>query len=116
MRRHTCLVVAALLLLAAALLRADPTEKPPDYPKPAATTPDEPMAERLSLPKAGEYLDAVAVNWTRERKCGTCHTNYPYLMARPLVEGPAPALTEVRNFFEDRVANWETAKPRWDTE
>jgi squalene-hopene/tetraprenyl-beta-curcumene cyclase len=25
-------------------------------------------------------------------------------------------MTEIRKFFEDRAANWETAKPRWDTE
>jgi squalene-hopene/tetraprenyl-beta-curcumene cyclase len=25
-------------------------------------------------------------------------------------------LKEVRRFFEDRVANWEKAKPHWDTE
>jgi squalene-hopene/tetraprenyl-beta-curcumene cyclase len=91
-------------------------EKSPVYPQPAPTTADEPKAEKLSLQKAGEYLDGVAVNWTRERKCGTCHTNFPYVMARSALPGPAPALAEVRSFFEDRVANWETAKPRSDTE
>jgi squalene-hopene/tetraprenyl-beta-curcumene cyclase len=38
-------------------------------------------------------------------------------MARPaLQEMPAPALTKVRAFFEGRAANWDRAKPRWDTE
>jgi squalene-hopene/tetraprenyl-beta-curcumene cyclase len=38
-------------------------------------------------------------------------------MARPLLKDhSSPAVTEIRRFFEDRAANWETAKPRWDTE
>jgi squalene-hopene/tetraprenyl-beta-curcumene cyclase len=42
-------------------------------------------------------------------------------MARPaLKEADAPAMAEVRRFFEDRVAHWddddEAAKPRWDAE
>ncbi len=84
---------------------------------PAPNSPDEPLAKELSLPRAAEFLDAVAVTWTRERKCGTCHTNYAYLFARPALRGLAsPALAEVRGFFEDRASNWETAKPKWDTE
>src|SRR5438132_667384 len=82
-------------------------------PEPAA----EPRAEKLSLRRSGEYLDKVSLAWTEKRKCGSCHTNYPYLMARPaLKEAATPALTEVRKFFEDRAANWDKAKPRWDTE
>jgi squalene-hopene/tetraprenyl-beta-curcumene cyclase len=108
--------VGLLFGLAAPPTRAE--DKPPDYPKPEQTSPDEPRAAKLSLAKAGEYLDGVAVNWTRERKCGTCHTNYPYLMGRPACGGPAPGLEEVRKFFEERVAGWDTdkGKPRWDTE
>jgi squalene-hopene/tetraprenyl-beta-curcumene cyclase len=57
------------------------------------------------------------VTWTRERKCGTCHTNYAYLLARPALRvGPDEPQAEVRKFFEGRAAHWETAKPRWDTE
>ena len=37
----------------------------------------------MSLKRSAEFLDTVAVQWTRQRKCGTCHTNYPYLAARP---------------------------------
>jgi squalene-hopene/tetraprenyl-beta-curcumene cyclase len=87
-------------------------------PRPA---PDEPRAGRLSLPRAGAYLDRVALDWTRERKCGTCHTNINYMMARPaLAAGDGAAMAEVRGFFEGRVAGWDGdargAKPRWDTE
>ena len=88
------------------------------YPR---TSPQEPLARALSLKKSAELLDAVAVDWTRQRKCGTCHTNYPYLMARPaLKEFSSPAMAEVRGFFENRVAHWDDrdkgSKPRWDTE
>lgn len=85
--------------------------------KPEPNRPNEPLAERFSYRKAAEFLDATSVHWTQTRKCGTCHTNYPYLMARPLMEDPdGPAMTKVRDFFRDRAANWDTKKPRWDTE
>src|SRR5262249_13277495 len=51
------------------------------------------------------------------RKCGTCHTNYPYLLARPFVtRGELNSLNTIRAFFEDRATYWDTQKPRWDTE
>jgi squalene-hopene/tetraprenyl-beta-curcumene cyclase len=89
--------------------------------KPAPNSPDEPLAPVASMSRAAVFLDQVALSWTRQRKCGTCHTNYPYLAARPLLKQPqAPAMVEVRRFFEDRVAHWDdadkTAKPRWDAE
>jgi squalene-hopene/tetraprenyl-beta-curcumene cyclase len=95
--------------------------KPEAFPKPAVNSPDEPLAKQWSLAKSGEFLDQASVTWTNQRKCGTCHTNYPYLMARPaLGDASAPGLVMVRKFFEDRVAGWDKpeqgAKPRWDTE
>ncbi|MBY0524332.1 MAG: terpene cyclase/mutase family protein [Gemmataceae bacterium] len=93
--------------------------KPVDLPKPKPNSADEPMAPKLSLAKSAEFLDAVNVNWTSDKKCGTCHTNYPYLMARPVLkEGAMAGHDEVRKFFEERIAGWETdkGKPRWDTE
>jgi squalene-hopene/tetraprenyl-beta-curcumene cyclase len=84
---------------------------------------NEPVAAKLSAARAAEFLDSVGVHWTRERKCGTCHTNVPYVMARPaLIEKgkTAPGYEEVRKFFEDRVANWDSGRtgtaPRWDAE
>jgi squalene-hopene/tetraprenyl-beta-curcumene cyclase len=82
---------------------------------------DEPVAQAYSKEKAAEFLDGVAVSWTRQRKCGTCHTNYNYMLARPaLGDSSNPAMGEIRAFFEGRVAHWDDkeagAKPRWDTE
>src|SRR6516225_890081 len=87
---------------------------------PAPNAPDEPMAGELSLARSAEFLDAVALDWTRKRQCGTCHTNYAYLIARPALGAlKSPAMDEIRSFFEGRVAHWddatEGAKPRWDT-
>ena len=84
-------------------------------------SPEEPLRAVASLADAAVFLDTVAVDWTRQRKCGTCHTNYPYLVARPVVAEPVtPAMAEIRGFFEERVAHWDDAdkgaKPRWDAE
>jgi squalene-hopene/tetraprenyl-beta-curcumene cyclase len=73
------------------------------------------------MARAAAFLDDVSLRWTRQHQCGTCHTNYPYLMARPALKGAdTPAMGEVRRFFEERVAHWddeeEEARPRWDTE
>lgn len=100
----------ALLLLA---LFASPALAA-DFPKPAPTTGDEPVAATFSAAKAAEYLDGVGVNWTRERKCITCHTNMPYLMARPLLKGDE-GWKEVRTFLEKDVESWSNGgKPRGD--
>jgi squalene-hopene/tetraprenyl-beta-curcumene cyclase len=89
--------------------------------EPTPNTADEPLAKEFSLARAAAYLDASSLWWTGTKKCGTCHTNYPYLMARPLLtEVPLTAHHQVRAFFENRVAHWDdldnAAKPRFDTE
>jgi len=92
----------ALLLIAA----------PIDIPRPAPTRPDEPLARQFSAAKAAEYLDGVGVGWTRDRKCITCHTNMPYLTARPLLPGDL-GWKEVRAFLEKDVLSWSNGgKPR----
>jgi squalene-hopene/tetraprenyl-beta-curcumene cyclase len=68
-----------------------------------------------------QFLDAAAANWTQARQCGTCHTNFPYLIARPSAgEAAGPAQAFVREFFERRVAGWDGkergARPRNPTE
>ena len=84
---------------------------------PTPNRPDEPIAAKLSLANAADFLDRVSLSWTEQRKCGTCHTNYPYLLARPALRNYAgSAARKVREFFEERAANWDTNKPRWDTE
>lgn len=113
-RRSGRLVSFSLLVLAlpARLVAADA--------KPAPNRPDEPVAKQLSLVKSAAFLDSVALAWTKERNCGTCHTNYPYLMARSFLKGPSAAHDEIHQFFVRRATNWDRGgkddKPRWDTE
>ena len=78
---------------------------------------DEPPAKAFSLDGAVRFLDSAALTWQKERKCFTCHTNYAYLYARPLVSSEAPAHAEVRRFAEELVeARWPKQGPRWDAE
>jgi squalene-hopene/tetraprenyl-beta-curcumene cyclase len=80
----------------------------------------EPRAATYSQAKAAAFLDRAAVHWTQGRKCATCHTNVPYLMARPALRERSRGEALVRGFLEGRAAGWDRpawgAKPRWDTE
>ncbi len=118
-------VVAAVLILGGLTLAGawslEPALAGSKVEPPSRNSPDEPIAASPSLARAAEFLDAVALDWTRTRQCGTCHTNYAYLMARPaLREFEGTAMAEIRQFFEGRVAHWDDAnpssRPRWDTE
>jgi squalene-hopene/tetraprenyl-beta-curcumene cyclase len=88
----------------------------------APASPDEPKARTLSMERAAGFLDEVALDWTRERRCGTCHTNYAYMLARPSLRevGSPGASKEIRDYFESRVEHWDdaakAAKPRWNAE
>jgi len=96
------LAIAALSVVAA------------DFPTPVPTKSDEPIAKVFSAAKAAEYLDGVGVNWTRDRQCITCHTNMPFLTARPLLQGDE-GWKEVRAFLEKDVESWSKGeKPRGD--
>jgi squalene-hopene/tetraprenyl-beta-curcumene cyclase len=106
-------VLTGVLLLAPLGLRGgEPSApKPPDLPKPAATKADEPLAKKLSLARSAEFLDQVAVQWVRSHNCASCHTSYPFLMARPLLgDAKAPALVWFRQYLEARVAGWDRGK------
>lgn len=84
-----------------------------EIPKPTATKGDEAVSKAFSAEKAGDYLDGVGINWTRDRQCITCHTNMPYLTARPLLKGDG--WKEVREFLDKDVTSWSKGgKPRGD--
>ncbi len=124
--REMCVPVGAYLgTLVAIALVARPgaalAQEPKRAERPSPNSATEPLAPVASMARAAAFLDDVSVNWTRQHRCGTCHTNYPYLMARPTLKGAdGPAMIEVRRFFEDRVAHWDdekkSAKTRWDAE
>ena len=78
---------------------------------------DEPMAKEFSIAKATHFLDSASLNWQKQRKCFTCHTNYAYLYARPAISANSPAHSEVRKFAEQLVSErWIEKGPRWDAE
>jgi squalene-hopene/tetraprenyl-beta-curcumene cyclase len=108
-------MIRPLLALLFTPLVASAADKP-DFPEPHRTSATEPVRKEWSAKKAAEYLDGVGVNWTRDRKCVTCHTNMPYLMARPLLADHGDAgWKEVRKFLADDVTAWGNGgKPRGD--
>lgn len=96
---------------------AKPASPTPQKAAAPAISAEEPMAKAFSLARAADYLDSAAIDWQRTRKCGTCHTDMAYLMARPSLAAVSPAKKEVRDFFEDMVTErWKTQGPRWDAE
>jgi squalene-hopene/tetraprenyl-beta-curcumene cyclase len=93
----------ALVFLVSTVIAGEPEA----FPKPSPNSAKEPLAQTLSLDRTAAFLDGAALAWTREKKCNSCHTTYPYLMARPaLGDTKAPALLQMRAFFENRVASW----------
>src|SRR5687768_12542429 len=51
----------------------------------SAARPDEAVAKTFSIQKGAEFLDAVTLSWVRSNQCFSCHTGYPYLLARTSV-------------------------------
>jgi squalene-hopene/tetraprenyl-beta-curcumene cyclase len=119
--RAGTLLAAALAIALAARTGSTSAQETKPASRPAPNSATEPFATAVSMPRAAAFLDEAASSWTRQHRCGTCHTNYPYLVARPVLkEHPSPAMAEVRRFFEDRVAHWDdsdkASRPRWDAE
>src|SRR5262245_17121999 len=103
-------IAVILLALVLGLLsgQALPASEPEPFPKPAPSKATEPLAKTLSLERGGEFLDRAVMAWTRENNCASCHTTYPYLMARPMLgDARALALLQTRKFLEARVADWD---------
>jgi squalene-hopene/tetraprenyl-beta-curcumene cyclase len=113
------LVLVPLLatLAASAPLAAGETLSLANVTPPPPLSADEPLAAAFSLERAAAYLDRAALHWQKEHGCGTCHTNFAYLMARPALAAVSRPSHEVRAFFEDMVERaWEDKGPRWPAE
>lgn len=83
---------------------------------PGANLLDEPVGS-FSLEKATHFLDAASLQWQKQRKCFTCHTNFAYLYARPSLGSDSTAHQQVRSFAEQLVqVRWKDKGPRWDAE
>ena len=84
---------------------------------PAANNSNEPLVKNFSIERATHFLDSASLAWQKQRKCFTCHTNYAYLYARPLISSKSGAHATIRKFAEDLVEKrWKDNGPRWDAE
>ncbi len=84
---------------------------------PSPNRPDEKIAKVFSVEQAAHFLDSAALQWQKQRKCMTCHTNYAYLYARPEISSKVTAHQEIRSFAEQLVnQRWKEKGPRWDAE
>ncbi len=109
-------LVVASLAASLPLVAAEPITIDSVAP-PAPISAAEPIRGHVSLESAARSLDTAALHWQKSRKCGTCHTNFAYLMARPALASLSPPAPEVRGFIEEMVeVRWETVGPRWDAE
>jgi squalene-hopene/tetraprenyl-beta-curcumene cyclase len=88
-----------------------------DGPEVAPNASDEPIAKEFSLERGRKFMDDVSLQWQRERKCVTCHTNFAYLVTGSGYGAGRPAFAAVRKFVEDLVSErWAAKGPRWDAE
>ncbi len=84
MKRCWIIAVALLSAHSLAIARADePSLK--KYTPPTENKQDEPIAKQFSIDKAADFLDNAALHWTKKRGCFSCHTNFAYLYARPML-------------------------------
>ncbi|MBI3408158.1 MAG: terpene cyclase/mutase family protein [Planctomycetes bacterium] len=111
-------VLAAILVVASPVrLLADEPTTSKTFEAPAENKKDEPLAKQFSLDKATNFLDCASLEWLKKRQCFSCHTNYAYMYARPLVSAKDPAHQEVRAALEELVTKrWPDKGPRWDAE
>ncbi|MBX7200184.1 MAG: terpene cyclase/mutase family protein [Rhodospirillaceae bacterium] len=68
----------------------------------------EPMVPVASIARASHFLETWSLKWTRQNKCGTCHTNLAHVMAEPfLVERDKAAEKEIRDSLFDFLASYK---------
>lgn len=105
------------LIVSASLLHAEERVTLKTYKPQGDNKKDEPLAKQFSIAKAAEFLDNASLEWVDKRTCFTCHTNFAYLYARPMISAKAPAHQEIRKALEEMVTvRWKEKGPRWDAE
>jgi len=115
--KRTLVAVLLMLLGGSPSIRAADPITLDNVVDPGPNRANEPLAEEFSLDTAVRFLDSAALTWQKQRKCFTCHTNYAYLYARPMIAADAPAHRAVRTFAEQLVSQrWKEKGPRWDAE
>lgn len=74
-----------------------PDNVPPLEPNRA----DEPLRDGFSMEAAVRFLDTAALRWQKEQKCFACHSDYAFLIARPVVAWNVPAHRHIRAKLEE---------------
>lgn len=114
---RTHFLVSMLSVLFANGLLADEPITLKNFTPPEDNRKDEAITKTFSLDKAVHFLDNASLAWQVKRNCFTCHTNYAYLYARPMVDAKAEAHAEIRRHAEALVRDtWPKKGPRWDAE
>ena len=117
MNRSACLPFILITFLNSSSLVAETNVTIDNVVPPAANSADEPLLDEYSLSKATEFLDSASLQWQKQRKCFTCHTNFAYLYARPAIAQNPTAHEQVRASAEQLVEKrWPEKGPRWDAE
>lgn len=101
----------SLLFLSTTLLSADDAITLENVVSPGPNRADEPFREEFSVEAAAKYLDAAAKTWQREKRCFACHTDYPYLLARPAMPRGLATHDKIRSTLEGRVDDPWVKKP-----
>lgn len=99
--------LAMVLSLLFASVSASGAEIGPNHLEGYKAEASEPKLAAASIAKASHFLETVSLKWTRQNKCGTCHTNLAHIMAEPfLVERDAATEKEIRDSLFDFLASY----------
>jgi squalene-hopene/tetraprenyl-beta-curcumene cyclase len=63
------------------------------------------------MARSVSFLDKVNAEWGRKQACVTCHTNFQYMIARPLLGPSSEESREVRQLFERQVSHARGSSP-----
>lgn len=105
-----CLV----FLLGGILFSADMTITSENIADPGPNRADEPFIEEFSYAAAVRFMDSVSLAWQKQRKCFACHSNYAFLLARPVVAYDIPVHKTIRSALEHLAEN--PRQKTWVTE
>jgi squalene-hopene/tetraprenyl-beta-curcumene cyclase len=104
-----------ITLTAGTLFSSDKTITMENVVDPGSNRADEPYREEFSFSAAVRFMDSVAMNWQKTQKCFACHSNYAFLLARPVVAYDVPVHKTIRSALEHLAENPRRNKT-WVTE
>ena len=109
---NRCLAIPAIVALIAAISAAAEPLTLENVTPPEANRPDEPIRDEFSIDAAARFLDGVALNWQKDRKCFACHSDYAFFVTRPLIGWKVPAHQQLRSKLEHLAEHPRDVKNR----